>query len=60
MISVDRPSAMLTQASAVTSPISAAAMPRAAPQCFTCKHGKTPSQQIILDGEQVTVRKFSI
>jgi hypothetical protein len=32
----------------------------AAPQCFPCKHGKTPSQQIVIGGEQVTVHKLAI
>jgi hypothetical protein len=32
----------------------------AVPQRFPCKHGKTPSQQIVVEGEQVTMRKIAI
>jgi hypothetical protein len=32
----------------------------AVPQRFPCKHRKTPGQQIVIEGEQVTVRKIAI
>src|ERR1700681_3997174 len=32
----------------------------AVPQCFPCKHGKTPDRRIVIEGEQVTASKLFI